>query len=222
MILIERLTPKKRLLGFDTEGNLVARECSKCASYLPICEFSKHRGLNLGFNTSCKSCKPSKEERKKHNVSRYKKRQENREEYLQDRRDYRLRNRDRLNEKERKHWELNKEKFKVKCKKWKKVNAHICIEYVYIRNVTKKRTLNTLSPEQKSKVRELYKQCRKLNDAKDGTIYSVDHIIPLISKDVCGLHVPENLRILTKTDNSRKGNKFDGTYENESWRKIYE
>jgi 5-methylcytosine-specific restriction endonuclease McrA len=36
----------------------------------------------------------------------------------------------------------------------------------------------------------------------------VDHIIPLISKKVCGLHSEHNLQLLTKGENSRKRNKF--------------
>jgi 5-methylcytosine-specific restriction endonuclease McrA len=38
---------------------------------------------------------------------------------------------------------------------------------------------------------------------------TVDHVIPLKNPLVCGLHVQNNLQLLTPSENSSKGNKFD-------------
>lgn len=71
---------------------------------------------------------------------------------------------------------------------------------------------SNLCKEQLNNCKEIYKEGLKQDK-------QVDHIIPLKHKDVCGLHVPWNLQLLTEEENSYKRNKFDGTPENESWRK---
>lgn len=48
-----------------------------------------------------------------------------------------------------------------------------------------------------------YVEARQLS-ARTGVKHEVVHIIPLQGRNVCGLHVPWNLRVVTKTDNAKK------------------
>jgi 5-methylcytosine-specific restriction endonuclease McrA len=57
-------------------------------------------------------------------------------------------------------------------------------------------------------MRQLYLQAMELTKIT-GERYVVDHIVPLISEAVCGLHVPWNLRVITQDENLRKSNKLE-------------
>ena len=48
--------------------------------------------------------------------------------------------------------------------------------------------------------------CRKA--LKLGPEYEIDHVVPLKGKLVCGLHVPQNLRVVLRKTNQTKRNKF--------------
>jgi hypothetical protein len=62
-----------------------------------------------------------------------------------------------------------------------------------------------LSRRQKSEIRQLY-QIAITTTQTTGEQYVVDHIYPLRSDVVCGLHVPWNLRVMTQEENLKKSN----------------
>jgi 5-methylcytosine-specific restriction endonuclease McrA len=69
-----------------------------------------------------------------------------------------------------------------------------------------------LSRRQKTEMRALYQAAITLTKTT-GEQYVVDHIIPLRSDVVCGLHVPWNLRVITQEENLKKSNKLVDTPE---------
>lgn len=64
-----------------------------------------------------------------------------------------------------------------------------------------------LTKEQKTAMKQLYIEAQRLTKLT-GERYVVDHIVPLINEEVCGLHVPWNLRVITQDENLVKSNKL--------------
>ena len=73
------------------------------------------------------------------------------------------------------------------------INSHVALRKA-------KRLQRTPSWANLKAIQAFYLQCPKN--------MTVDHIIPLNGKTVSGLHVLENLQYLTRSENSRKNNRF--------------
>jgi len=67
-----------------------------------------------------------------------------------------------------------------------------------------------LTRQQKSEIRQLYQIAITMTKTT-GEQYVVDHIVPLRSEFVCGLHVPWNLRVIPRQENLLKSNKLVDT-----------
>ena len=57
-------------------------------------------------------------------------------------------------------------------------------------------------------IRDFYVLAQKIT-YETGVLHEVDHIIPLQGKKVSGLHVENNLRVISMLENRRKHNHYD-------------
>ena len=52
-----------------------------------------------------------------------------------------------------------------------------------------------------------YVRAKELSEST-GQQYHVDHVVPILGRNVCGLHTEHNLQILSAVENSRKNNRL--------------
>jgi hypothetical protein len=97
--------------------------------------------------------------------------------------------------------------------KYKEANPELYRELVSLRRRRfRQATPKWLSAEQKMEIRLKYRLAIELSRAT-GIRHAVDHEIPLQGEDVCGLHVPWNLRVITQEENLKKSNKLVASQE---------
>lgn len=61
----------------------------------------------------------------------------------------------------------------------------------------------------REKVMAIYQERERLSQ-ETGIPHDVDHIVPIVHQDVCGLHCEFNLRVISAFDNRSKSNLFNG------------
>lgn len=99
----------------------------------------------------------------------------------------------------------NPEYYRLAGRKWRQNNPEKHCLKQSIRRFKRKLCMPKWSDIEK--IKSYYIGAARLTK-ETGVKYSVDHIIPIAGKNICGLHVHYNLQILTVSDNSKKGNKF--------------
>lgn len=94
-------------------------------------------------------------------------------------------------------------------KKWLQENRARVNSYNMARYAGLKRaTPDWLSAAQQDEIVSFYEKAKQLTK-QTGVKHEVDHIVPLKGVYVSGLHVPWNLRVITKAQNMAKGNTYD-------------
>lgn len=194
------------------------KKCSSCGEIHPLLNYYLNGEMHQSF---CKICARAK-------VNSY--RLNNLQSVKERKKKYRDENKDAINEKNRKRYEkckdeiraqqkeyykLNKEKVQALNKRyavenkeklaearrrWTRNNRHIKNEGNARRRAAKRMGMPAWAD--KKKIGEIYKIARKLRGVH------VDHIVPLVSDIVCGLHVHNNLQIIPSIENQKKSNVY--------------
>jgi hypothetical protein len=113
-----------------------------------------------------------------------------------------------LRQQDRDYARLNSGKRLETSTKWRQQNREKCLANNSatgsFRRAAKRQAIPPwLTKEQRLEIARIYALSRWMTSAT-GEKFQVDHIYPLVSDFVCGLHVPSNLIVLSRPDNARK------------------
>jgi hypothetical protein len=157
--------------------------CSKCNQEKELSLFFNRKDTTDGKQTWCKACD------KIRTVS------------------YRINNKDKVTNSKRNSYELKKEKYLTYASNWRKENKEYCASYTSFRRASKLKA--TSSWANKEEINYKYRLASYFDFISGGFVkHHVDHVVPLKGKNVCGLHVENNLQILIAQHNLSKYNTF--------------
>lgn len=130
-------------------------------------------------------------------------------------------NRDRICEQSRIYYEQHKERVIARTRSWALDNPEKVLGYgrAWDKNHPIERRARTIAYSRAIKgqtpvwadwteIYAVYGQARKLTETT-GIPHDVDHIVPLLGKNVRGLHIAWNLRAIPAGENRRKSNKHN-------------
>lgn len=185
--------------------------CSKCKLELDFSYFYKLTKSKDGYNYHCKNCSNN------FNKNSYYK---NKDLVLKKHAEYRINNKsnivkssiiyyknnkDKILNSSREYYQNNSEHVRNRCKNHYENNRHLYRAKSAKRRCLERRAIPPWSDLQV--IKEIYKERERISE-ETGIIHHVDHIIPLQGRLVCGLHVPNNLRIIPAKENLSKHVKF--------------
>jgi hypothetical protein len=189
-------------------ADAILKRCPVCRTSKPLDAFYK-----AGTAAYCIPCeKEYKREHYRKNAEHYKARtvawsRANKERKSEADRAYREANRERCAERAKAYQRAHKQdhlrlsnESRQRNKEWKRRNPDAIVFYAGKRRAAELQALPAWADLDAISV--VYKRAQEM-----GSGYHVDHVVPLVSQFVCGLHCEANLQILTAKENARKNNR---------------
>lgn len=166
--------------------------CSSCKEERPLSEFPVRRASQDGLGYICKPCVLVKSRAW---------RAANRERHRQSVLDWQKKNKERVNKRCKEWRDRNKDRRAEVCRAWNSRNQDKRAEAVA------RRRAKIFTPvwADKKQIAGFYQLAKKL-ERETGVKHHVDHIVPLNSELVCGLHVAANLQVIPARENVLKRN----------------
>lgn len=205
------------------------KSCTKCNVIKDLSEFKIDKRLKSGKSSVCKACSSkiarkwaldNIEQHKSNNklwreankaydsTRKIKWAKDNPERKKAIDKKYHTANREYRIQKTKMWREHNQERYLVNRRQYYQKYGYKILAYNKFREQLKcQRTPKWLTDSDKFLIQQFYAEAKQ--KSKDtGVTYHVDHIIPLNGKLVCGLHVPNNLQVITAFENITKHNKY--------------
>jgi hypothetical protein len=189
----------------------MVKTCTRCKIEKPVTEFSRNKGKKDGLESRCRTCRAD------YNRGYCK---ANAEKMRERTRKWQEANPDKTRERQRRWFEANLDKERERKHHWKKNNQERWRESDSIWKKTNKDRVVALNAKRRATklratpvwanlkaIEAIYAASARISKCL-GIEHHVDHIVPLLGKNVCGLHVHNNLQVLPAKLNIAKGNKF--------------
>lgn len=160
--------------------------CNCCKQTLELSSFSKDKTKPDNLKIYCRSCSNAKKKA------------------------WSIKNKEKVQAYDKEWQASNKHKKNANYKKWQQTNKEEVNTYNSYRRALKYNATPAWANQEK--IKAFYTVAKFFTDLSGGYVqHHVDHIVPLRGKNVCGLHVENNLQVLMAQDNLKKGNKHNGT-----------
>lgn len=210
-------------------STIIEKTCSNCKETKPVDEFyvDRTKSSKDGYRSHCKTCIAEYVIKSKQRRSDFKKKYylDNKEQICSKSLKYHHDNKEAIAIKKAKYYQDNKDTFSSKSiqyyrnniKSYKAYNKQYRKDNVAAHNASnaKRRSAKlqrTVSWADLQTIKDIYKDCEEVNLAARAAgcieLFVVDHIIPLQGELVSGLHVENNLDIITNSANITKKNSF--------------